>query len=195
MKGAKGKDKGQFLVQEPGEGEGGVELRRVEALSDWPELEPLYERSFPPSERRALGPLIQSDSQGCSFWAGERQGRFVGFMVALHQKDLTHLIYFAVMEQERSKGVGAAMLKRFHALFSRHRLIADLELERPGASNNPQRHRRREFYLRAGYRPTAIRYSWHGDEYEILSKGGGLSFDEFLAFWKGVEGQLHLYDL
>lgn len=153
---------------------------------DSPELQKLsalYEAAFPENERRPLMPLVENRngrSEVISLW---QEGDFAGFMVLLTYKDIAHIIYFAVEESLRSKGMGTEALKLLRQRKENYRIIADLEAEYPGAPNNEQRRLRREFYFRNGYTVSPVSYKWQGDYYEILINGGSITDEEFWEFW------------
>jgi hypothetical protein len=67
------------------------------------------------------------------------------------------------------------------------RVIVDIEAETETAEDNPVRRKRKEFYLKNGFSETEVRYRWHGDDFEILSRGGGVTSKEFSAFWDEIE--------
>lgn len=148
-----------------------------------PQVLSLYERAFPENERRPLGPLLE-DKSGCSDFIAFLDGdQFCGFACLLTWKDITHLIYFAIEDDLRGRGYGTEALKVMLELHPGHRYIADLEAPDPSAPNHQERASRRQFYMRAGYGPTKVRYSWYGEKYEILSLGGSVSPWEFRHFW------------
>lgn len=154
---------------------------------DSPELNDvsaLYERAFPPNERRPLMPLVvglKGRSEVISLW---EEDAYCGFMVLLTYKDIVHIIYFATEEAVRGRGIGTAALKKLHEVKDGYRIIADLEKEYDGADNNEQRRLRREFYLRNGYTVSPVHYDWQGDPYEILVQGGNITDEEFWEFWE-----------
>lgn len=154
-------------------------------------MEKLNRRAFPANERRPLLPLLEDPTGTSDVFAFAEGGVFCGFVCLLTWKDLTHIIYFAMEEALRSQGYGSQALALLAQAYPGHRLFADLEAEIPGAANAEERKRRRSFYLRNGYRPTAVRYSWRGEQWEILSLGGDVSDKEFTAFWQAM-GQVGL---
>ena len=161
-------------------------LELVRVKEDSPRLSDvmaLYERAFPANERRPLGVLLNDESGAGEVLAFCEGTRFVGLAILLTWRDITHILYFAVMEDLRERGFGGEILQRIHALHPAHRVIADLEEPFDGAPNKPQRQRRMAFYERNGYVPTDIRYAWRGERYVIVSKGGSVDEDEFERFW------------
>ncbi len=153
------------------------------------EIKALYCRAFPENERRDFEALIRPRGDYLTFsgfWDGPT---FVGFVCLLTSGDISHIIYFAVEEALRNQGYGGAILRQVAESRPGYRLLVDIEREYPGAPNNPQRARRKAFYLRHGYGETPVRYRWREEEYEILCSGGALTDEEFDAFWESLERQ------
>ena len=146
----------------------------------------LYVRAFPANERRPLEPLMESHGGHAAMLAAREDGAFCGFVSLLLWQDIAHIIYFAVEEEKRGKGLGGRILEEIQALYPGCRVIVDIEEPEEGAPNNPQRIQRRDFYLRNGYNPSDIHYHWEGTAYTILSRGGGVDGEDFWQFWEGL---------
>ncbi len=163
-------------------------LRMERIAPDFPELDrvkALLVRAFPANERVPMDVLL--DPQEREFWAFYDAERFCGFMNLLGYRDIWHIVYFAIEEELRGNGYGTLALRAVRRSHPTARIIADLEMVREGCANNAQRRSRRHFYEQNGYRPTAIRYAWRGEDYEILSSGGDVSEAEFEDFWRHFE--------
>lgn len=143
----------------------------------------LYVRAFPANERRPLEPLMESHGGHAAMLAAREDGAFCGFVSLLLWQDIAHIIYFAVEEEKRGNGLGGRILDTVQALYPGCRVIVDIEEPEEKAANNPQRIRRKAFYLRNGYAETNIHYDWRGTDYAILSRGGSITDEEFGQFW------------
>lgn len=144
----------------------------------------LYESAFPANERRPFETLPSGfDGQGelLAFYLGDC---FAGFVSLLTWADITHILYFAIEEALRNRGLGSAALECIKSRKPGQRLIADLEAPLPDAPNRAQRLRRRAFYQRAGFVPSGVGYRWQGESYELMVFGGTLDEAAFLAFWR-----------
>ncbi|MBE6039059.1 MAG: YitT family protein, partial [Anaerofustis stercorihominis] len=64
------------------------------------------------------------------------------------------------------------------------RIIADLERITDHSPNNEQRQRRNAFYIKNGYTPSGVKYSWRNEDYELYVNGGDFFDHEYKAFWK-----------
>lgn len=91
----------------------------------------LYESAFPANERRPFEALLSGfDGQGelLAFYLGDC---FAGFVSLLSWADITHILYFAIEEALRNRGLGSAALEGIKGLKPGQRLIADLEAPLP----------------------------------------------------------------
>lgn len=146
-----------------------------------PRVARLMERAFPAHERVPMRWLTQND--GHELLAVLEDGAFCGFISLLTRGDLCHILFFAIEEDVRGRGLGSRALTLLREHKPNVRLIADVEAIDEKAANAPQRERRQRFYLRQGYRPTGIRYRWRGEDYVILASGGPVTEAEFWHFW------------
>ena len=148
-----------------------------------PQLRALYEHSFPANERRTLEDLFNVFGSAHEMRVLVHKGRFAGFVSLLTWQDLTHILYLAIEPDLRGQGLGSEALRLIREHKPSARILADLEDEVPGASNNAQRLRRMAFYRKGGYMPSEVRYDWRGESYVIYVSGGSLAAHEFEAFW------------
>ena len=93
-------------------------------------------------------------------------------------------MYLAVSEEYRNCGYGSNILKWLKEFKSSQRIIADLERIMPDADNNDQRKRRNFFYIRNGFSPSGVCYTWREENYELYVHGGAFFEHEYKAFWK-----------
>lgn len=157
-------------------------LKPVDSMSpELPALTALMERSFPANERMPMDVLLSR--RGSEMLAILEDGRFCGFINLLTRRDICHILFFAVVEDGRGRGVGTETLRLVRALKPGLRIIADLEAPDDGAPNAAQRLSRWRFYQRCGYEETGVTYRWRGERYAILSSGGRVSDEEFWQFW------------
>ena len=162
-----------------------TELERLNGESpELPAVLALYESAFPANERREPEEIIGEEGGPGELLAVKRGGALAGMLAVLSYKDITHILYFAVLPELRSGGIGAAALAALRGRYPDRRIIADLERPEPGCPNIEQRRRRLAFYERCGYFPTEVEYTWRGEDYVIVSNGGTITEREFGLFWK-----------
>ncbi len=162
-----------------------TELVRLNASSpELPAVLALYESAFPANERREPEEIIGGEDGPGELLAVKCGGELAGMLAVLSYKDITHILYFAVMAEMRCRGIGAAALTALRGRYPGQRIIADPERPEPGCLNIEQRRRRLAFYERCGYYPTEVKYRWRGEDYVIVSSGGAITEREFGLFWK-----------
>ena len=157
-------------------------LKALDAASpELPALIGLMERSFPENERMPIRTLLTR--RGSDLLSLEEDGQFRGFISLLTRTDICHILFFAVEEASRGRGLGTQALALLRQLKPGLRIIADLELPDTAAPNAQQRLRRWQFYQRCGYEETGVTYRWRGERYAIVAIGGRITDDEFWRFW------------
>lgn len=143
----------------------------------------LYERAFPENERRDFSAMLTDASGVCDFVTLEQDDLFAGFACTLCCIGIAHIIYFAVEESLRGKGLGSQILSMLHERYAPQRVIVDIERCGDLYPDNAQRLARKAFYLRAQYRENPVFYRWQEEDYEVLSYGGAITYEEFCQFW------------
>ena len=157
-------------------------VKPVHAASpELPALTRLMERSFPENERMPMDTLLTRP--GSDMLAIEEDGVFRGFISLLTRMDICHILFFAIEEDCRGRGIGTQALALLRQVKPGLRIIADLEVPDEHAPNAAQRLRRWQFYQRCDYSDTGVTYHWRGEHYAILSSGGTVSDEEFWRFW------------
>ena len=161
-----------------------LSIRKITAdTENLDEIQALYERAFPENERRPFMGMLNSQNRSTEVLALYDGELFCGFAILLNGLEISHIIYLAIEENLRNRGYGSMALDVLQKHKSGKRIIVDIEMEVPGADNNEQRRRRKEFYIRNGYVQTVIRYRWQEEDYEIMSHGGIVSEEDYKAFW------------
>jgi len=143
----------------------------------------LYERAFPENERRDFDDMLHDASGICDLATVLNDGRFCGFACTLVCLNIAHIIYFAVEEKLRGKGIGSSILHHLHDRYAPMRVIVDIERCGILYPDNAQRTARKAFYQRAGYTENPVFYRWQDEDYEVLSFSGGITYQEFCDFW------------
>lgn len=164
-----------------------LKIEKVTAnFRDMEKVNALNVRAFPENERRPLEPLINDESGHGEVVAFYEKDIFAGFACLITWEDISHIIYFAIEENLRGKGLGAEALNAMAEMKKGCRMIVDVEDIREGADNET-RCRRMAFYARNGYVLSEVKYNWHDEDYVILVRGGNFTGDDFGNFWRGVE--------
>lgn len=163
-----------------------IKIKSIKERSkELPQIMALYHRAFPENERKTLSPLLQDDTGHGEVLAFYHEENFLGFACLLHSHDVSHMIYFAMVEFLRGKGYGKACLASLLQMYP-HRMIVDIEIEDAQKANHEQRHKRKQFYLKNGFQNTAISYTWEAETYEIMAYGGTVTSTDFEHFWDDI---------
>lgn len=151
--------------------------------NDISKVKSLYCRAFPRNERRSFNELANHRIGNTELFVFYDRDLFVGMAVTMNSPDITHLVYLAIDDNLRGKGYGTQALALLHKYYAGKRIIADIERPNGTSDNEKQRTLRKQFYLRAGYAETEVKYRWRNEDYEILSFGGAVSKQDYDDFW------------
>ena len=104
-----------------------LELMRInESSPRLNDVMALYLRAFPPNERRPLDVLLRDQTGAGEVLAVCEGDRFIGLAILLTWQDITHILYFAVLEALRGHRYGSEILRLIHDSHPNHRVIADV---------------------------------------------------------------------
>jgi len=153
-----------------------MELLRTETVTgehrDLDKIEKLAMEAFPPEEYMSPEYMLElSEYDNFHFDALYDADRFVGFMTTVDYKDLAYLFFLAIDPECRGMGLGSRAIQTMKNMYADKYLTVDFEVLDENAPNNEQRKRRKEFYLRNGFKETGHGLSYFGVDYEIMSTG------------------------
>ena len=159
-----------------------------------PELRRLYESAFPREERIPWEDLLRLVREMPLEFAEYRDGaELLGITIVYPRPRLSWFWYFAVPEEKRGRGVGQRILSALLARYEGRSAVLDMEdPAQPDAPNAAQRRRRRDFYLRNGFRETGVGKTFGPVAMTMMLKGEDTfatsDYDALLSelrrFWK-----------
>ena len=168
-------------------------LNPTQAATD-PELRRLYESAFPREERIPWEDLLRLVREMPLEFAEYREGaELLGITIVYPRTRLSWFWYFAVPEEKRGRGIGQRILAALLARYEGRSAVLDMEdPAQPGAPNVAQRRRRRDFYLRNGFRETGVGKTFGPVAMTMMLKGEDTfatsDYDALLSelrrFWK-----------
>ena len=168
-------------------------LAPAQAATD-PELRRLYESAFPREERIPWEDLLRLVEKMPLEFAEYREGaELLGITIVYPRPRLSWFWYFAVPEEKRGRGIGQRILAALLARYEGRSAVLDMEdPAQPGAPNAAQRLRRRDFYLRNGFRETGVGKTFGPVAMTMMLKGEDTfatsDYDALLSelrrFWK-----------
>ena len=153
----------------------------------WQQIDFLARDAFPPEEYLAPDTLAEmSKADNFDFWALTDADLFIGFMVVQTHKDLAYLFFLAIDPSCRVKGYGSRAIETLRTLYPGKKQVVDFERLDETAPNNEQRRKRRQFYLRNGYKETGLFLSYLGVDYEVFYMGSDFEPQEFKDMMKEI---------
>ncbi len=128
--------------------------------------------AFPDEERLDTELLAQLSEQGRLELLGVYDnGNYIGFTVIFHSERSVYVFFLAIDPAWRSHGYGAAVLDELRKRYAGRQLVLDIEPLDSAASNYEQRLRRKNFYLRNGFRESGCFFKYCGMCFEVLYDG------------------------
>lgn len=147
-----------------------MELRKV--TSDFPDMDrlnKLAQDAFPPEEYLAPIKILElSRKTELDFWGLYDNDTFIGFCVIVRHRTMVYLFFLAITPENRSKGYGSSILSLLSEIYKSCQFTVDFEMVDNSAFNYNQRIRRKEFYLRNGFKETGLFLTYFGVSYEVL---------------------------
>ena len=128
--------------------------------------------AFPDEERLDTELLAQLSEQGRLELLGiYDNGNYIGFTVIFHSERSVYVFFLAIDPDWRSHGYGAAVLDELRKRYAGRQLVLDIEALDSAAPNYEQRLRRKNFYLRNGFRESGCFFKYCGMCFEVLYDG------------------------
>lgn len=147
-------------------------------------IKQIYFASFPKYERMPFPLMIAMsklwNTQFLSFYDGDLP---CGLIYLAVNRKLVFIMFLAVDKGLRSKGYGSAILQEMQRKYPHKKIIVSIE---PCVEEVPDieiRRKRKDFYLRNGFKETSYRVRLNGVEQEILITNGVFSKREFQCFF------------
>ncbi len=138
-------------------------------------FEQINNEAFPLSERMSFEEIFTFASHTNTDILGIYDDENpVGFAVLLKNKECGYIYFIAIDSSKRGKGYGSATMRKMMELYPKLQLVLDFEVIDENAENNEQRIRRKNFYLRNGFRETGNYTMLRNDRFEVVCSGGKL---------------------
>lgn len=151
-------------------------------------IEILAREAFPPKEYLAPQELIRmAKADNFVFLALTDNERFVGFMVVQIYEKIAYLFFLAIDESCRSMGYGTRAIETLRALYPDKQQVVDFEMLDDKSDNPDQRIKRRNFYLRNGYKETGLFLSYLGVDYEVFCMDDNFDEEVFCNMMKSIK--------
>ncbi|MBM6855355.1 GNAT family N-acetyltransferase [Mediterraneibacter glycyrrhizinilyticus] len=153
----------------------------------WDEVNVLAKEAFPPEEYLPPARLAEmAEADGFDFLALKDGEAFVGFMTVITFENLAYPFFLSIDPSCRSKGYGGRAIETLKAQYPGKKQVVDFEMLDETADNSRQREKRRNFYLRNGYKETGFFLSYLGVEYEVFCMDDDFEPEVFKAMMKTI---------
>ena len=160
-------------------------LRKIDgndkAIKD---VEALYLRAFPESERKPLSHILENEERGVTDILSIEDGKFIGLIITVNRDDLVLIDYFAVDDSLRGGGYGGKAIGLMREMYAGKRIFLEIELPGDEYENNVQRTRRKDFYLRNGLKEGGTRMKIYDTDMELLVFDKPVGFGEYLELFR-----------
>lgn len=140
------------------------------------QIKEIYENSFPDVERIPFDDMFNDTIINAELLGIMRDNKLVGFCFISLYKNLVYLIYLAISQELRNKGLGTKALKYLKNKYKQKTLI--LCCEKPLQADDMRMHRI-EFYKRNGFKIADFQFDCFSETYLSLYNGKYFK-DEFL---------------
>ena len=169
-------------------------LRKLSIDSpDIPLLKALNHQAFPDKERIPVEEMFGFD-ENIDVLGIYEKGDFAGFFVIMRFRKCAYICYFAVCPERRSMGLGTKALELLRKYYKGFHVVVDFEAVDENAPNNDQRIRRRNFYLRNGFKETGYFQFYMNTEFEIFCTQTKFDRDEFDALISFIHSKSDSFD-
>ena len=117
-------------------------LTNCTAETQFANLERLYLKTFPESERKPFSLMLQKSREGIMELLAieEETGAFLGLAITILYKDLVLLDYFAVSPTMQGQNIGSRALRLLQERYTGKRFILEIEDPREHAPNQEEYH-------------------------------------------------------
>lgn len=161
-----------------------MQLRTEKVKLNSKDTKRIYFDAFPPKERMPLPMMVAMsklwNTQFLEFYDGNT---LCGFIYLAINSKLVFVMFLAVDKSLRSKGYGSVILQEIRKKYPDKKIIISIEPCDEAALDIELRKRRKDFYMRNGYKETGYMMKLNGVVQEIIITNGEFSKKEFRKFF------------
>lgn len=167
-----------------------INLKTNLSKTELKKLKILYKRAFPKSERKPFAMILRSWCENRGEIYGVFSGdKFAGLVLTLISPNAVLIDYLAILPKFQSQKIGGAVLTNLMQIYENKTIFCEIEstenLENFEKSN---KFRRKNFYLKNGFKNLGIKISLWGVKMELLSTKKEASFDEYFQIYRHAYG-------
>lgn len=129
----------------------------------------LYNEAFPKEERIPIWLLeLLARKNKAKFYSIYDDKKFVGLIYNIYHQDIVFVFFFAIDKELRGQGYGSKVLGFIKQKYSKHRIILCIEPLDKNSDNYVQRTKRKEFYMKNGFKDADYTIKERNIIYEML---------------------------
>ena len=156
------------------------------------DIQKLYVSAFPRVERPPVNMFFneakKSDNELLGFYL---DNRFIGFTNLLFYKDLCYMFFLAVSPEYRNEGFGSQIIQEAFKEYPDKTFVLCYDEVDEKYSDNNLRIRRRNFYLRNGFKDNNLKTLEYGVRYDTVYHGHHqIPFEDYLGLMIHCYGPL-----
>ena len=113
---------------------------------------------------------------------------WIGLLYITKYKDIIFVHFFAISPSQRSMGYGSKVVDAMKEIYSKHRIVLNIEELIEESKNYQQRLKRKAFYEKNGFISSGYMVKEPEERLEMLILGGNISKVEIEAMYKSLFG-------
>ena len=151
----------------------------------------LYNEAFPKNERIPIWLLkILAKKNKAKFYGIYDNEKFVGLVYNIFYKDIVFVFYLAIDKATRGQGYGTKVLDSIKEKYKNYRIILCIEPVDENSDNYEQRVKRKNFYLKNGFKDSNYTIKERNIIYEMLYYNENVTSQEFQELMKNYFGKV-----
>lgn len=159
------------------------------SLPEYKKVKTLYRSAFPADERAPFAlMMLRALQKKADFRSVYDNGEWAGMVYIMGRGDLYYIFYLAVAEDKRGCGTGTRILKALLKRYKGKRLFLAVEQPDENADNCEMRIRRKNFYLRSGFKDMNRKIREGSVVFDMLGVGEPASDEEYRKIMEGFLG-------
>jgi len=166
-----------------------LEITKIDNhFKDLDKVDTLAHEAFAVEEYLSPIKIIElSKEEGFNFFAFYDENKFIGFAVIKLFKSMSYLFFLAIDKKMRGQGYGSKIIQKIKEIYPDYNQVVDFEMVDKKAQNYTQRVKRKNLYLKNGYRETGKFLSYLNVDYEIMSMEKEFDLDLFKELLSAIK--------
>ena len=151
----------------------------------------LYNEAFPKDERIPIWLLkMLARKNKAKFYGIYDNEKFVGLVYNIFYKDIVFVFYLAIDKETRGQGYGTKVLESIKQKYRNYRIILCIEPVDKNSNNYEQRIKRKNFYLKNGFKDSNYTIKEKNIIYDMLYYNKNVTLQEFQELMKNYFGKI-----